>query len=100
MAEIVEQPRKNHSSEQYEQTSGRRDSQRVTYALRSHRLTIATTVKRIQSHTFSDLIEAARMCCQNNPDVFSANQDVIITALALLHSGGNVQGEPRSETYA
>lgn len=101
MSEIDEQnKRAREKTARYNQMPDRKEARGVEYALRSHRLTLATTVKRIQSHTLSDLVEVARMCCQDNPGAFSENQDVIIKALAILHSGGNVQNESPSEDIA
>lgn len=95
MSEIDEKVRKARERYiRYNQTPDRKESRQIASALRSHQQTLVTTMKRIQSHEFDDLVEVARMCCQDDPNRFSVNQDIIMKALIALR-GGNVQsGEP------
>lgn len=77
----------------YNQTPDRKEARQVASALRARQMALITTVKRLQSHDFDDLVEVARICCQNNPDAFTANQNAIINMLAILHGSGNVQSD-------
>ena len=98
MEEVDERTKKiRKKSALYDQTPDRKEARRVASIIRAHRLTLITTVKRIQSHSFDDLVEVARICCKNDPNKFLANQDMIILILAILHEGENVQSDSASE---
>jgi hypothetical protein len=77
----------------YDQTDTRKEQKRILSAMRSHRGTLLTTAKRIKEHNLEDLIEIAKICCQDNIADFAANQDMITKMLMVLRGAENVQSK-------
>lgn len=77
----------------YNQTEVRKEQRRIESILRSRRNALMTTAKRIKDHSIDDLIEIARICCQDNAADFTKNQDAILFIFKILHGAENVQSE-------
>lgn len=85
MIEINEKIQKAREySAQHAQKPEVKETRRIASLFRAHRSTLATTMRRIQSHTFDDLVEIARMCCQDDPSRFETNKDAIRIAMAAI----------------